>query len=268
MFVSNASYNVGSPGWDNPRWVITADVNGDSKPDIICANVGSYVYLTIWTNNGAGGFASAPVPYLSAGVSCVVAADVNGDGKPDLVLDNNSQVTVLTNNGSGGFAVSGNYPAGASAYAVVAADVNGDGWVDLISADQGNYTLIVLTNDGSGNFGSNTTLNVGGGPESLTAADVDGDGRVDLISGNWNDGTLTVLTNAATFLPRLTLKRSANNVIVSWPAIWANWTLQQRTNLTLGSWNSFSGTIGNDGTTKSATNSVPVTDRFFRLSNP
>jgi len=268
-FVSNVTFITGTPGMNVPTWVTTADVNGDGKPDIIGVCGTSGTYLFIWTNSGVGGFASAPAPYISSGISCVVAADVNNDGKPDLVLANSTGLTVLTNNGSGGFALSGTYPAGASAYATVAADVNGDGAVDLISVNQGNNTLVVLTNDSSGNFGSNTTLNVGSGPESLTAADVNGDGRVDLISGNWNSpGTLTVLTNAAAFLPRLTLKHSGNNFIVSWPAIWANWTLQQNTNLNPGSWTSFSGFIGNDGTTKSATNSSPAGNRFFRLSNP
>jgi hypothetical protein len=91
---------------------------------------------------------------------------------------------------------------------------------------------------------------------------------VDLISGNWNDGTLTVLTNAATFLPRLTLNLSGTNILVSWPAIWMNWTLQQNTSLATGGWTSFSGPIGNDGITQTATNSLPSASRFFRLSNP
>jgi hypothetical protein len=266
-FVSNATFTVGTPQQTVPQWVTTADVNGDGKPDIIGGSTGSGSYLNVWTNDGAGGFASAPVPFISSGISCIVAVDVNGDGKPDLVL-NTGQVTVLTNNGSGGFALSGTYPVGTTPYAVVAADVNGDGMTDLISCNQGNNTLTVLTNNSSGIFGFNATLNVGGGPESLTAADVNGDGRVDLISGNWNDGTLTVLTNAATFLPRLTLTRPGNSVIVSWPAIWANWTLQQNTNLQPDNWSSFTGTIGNDGTTKRATNSSPAGNRFFRLSNP
>lgn len=266
IFVSNTTYTVGTPGWDNPQWVTTADVNGDGKPDIICADTGSYVYLTVWTNNGVGGFASAPLPYISSGISCVVAADVNGDGKPDLILD--TGLTVLTNNGSGGFALSGTYPAAASAYAVVAADVNGDGWPDLISANQGNNTLVVLTNNGLGVFGSYATLSVGSGPESLTAADLNGDGRIDLISGNWNDGTLTVLTNAVTFLPRLTLKLSGNEVIVSWPTVWTNWTLMQNTSLATDGWTNFNGPIGNDGITQTATNFLPSPNRFFRLSNP
>ena len=266
-FVSNVTFTTGTPQLNVPQWVTTADVNGDGKPDIIGGCTGSGSFLNIWTNNGAGGFASAPVPFISSGISCIVAVDVNGDGKPDLVLDT-GQVTVLTNNGSGGFALSGTYPVGPTPYAVVAADVNGDERIDLITCNQDNNTLTVLTNSGSGVFGFNATVNVGSGPESLTAADVNGDGRVDLISGNWNAGTLTVMTNAATFPPRLTLTRPGNTVVVSWPAIWANWTLQQNTNLNPANWTSFSGTIGNDGTTKRATNSSPAGNRFFRLSNP
>jgi hypothetical protein len=76
------------------------------------------------------------------------------------------------------------------------------------------------------------------------------------------------MTNAATFLPRLTLTHPGNSVIVSWPAIWANWTLQQNTNLQPANWISFPGLIGNDGTTKRVTNSSPAGTRLFRLSNP
>lgn len=267
IFVSNASFSVGTAGLTTPQSATTADVNGDGKPDLIgvCNNSGTY--LCIWTNNGTGRFATAPVPHISSGLLCVTAADVNGDGKVDLILLG-SQVTVLTNNGSGGFVISGSYPAGTNPYAVVAADVNGDGWVDLITCNQGDNTLTVLTNNGSGVFGFNATLNVGSGPEALTAADVNGDGRMDLISGNWNDGALTVLTNAATFLPRLKLNQSGTNMLVSWPAIWVNWTLQQNASLATGGWTSFGGSIGNDGVTQTATNSLPSTSRFFRLANP
>jgi hypothetical protein len=265
-FVSNVTFTVGTPQMTVPQWVTTADVNGDGKPDIIGACNNSGTFLFIWTNNGTGGFVAAPAPFISSGITCVVAADVNGDGKPDLILD--SGLTVLTNNGSGGFASAGTYSAGISAYAVAAADVNGDGAVDLISVNQGNNTLVVLTNNGSGIFGSNTAVNVGSGPESLTVADVNSDGRVDLISGNWNSGTLTVLTNAAAFMPRLSLKRSGTNVVISWPAIWVNWTLKQSTNLAAGAWTTFNGAVGNDGITERATNSTLAGNRFFLLSNP
>jgi hypothetical protein len=278
-FVSNFSLSVGSPGYTVPQWVAVVDVNGDGKPDIIgaCNNSDTY-YLHIWTNNGAGGFAPAPVPYLSPylnGYDCVVPADVNGDGKPDLVLAtewllSNPRVTVLTNNGTGGFQLSGYYLLAATPGGIAVADVDGDGRLDIITANGSTATsLSVFTNSGAGIFGSNNTITISSGPDSVTAADVNGDGRVDLISGNYNSpGGMTVLTNASTFLPKLTINLSGNNVIVSWLAIWANWTLQQNASLDPGGWTSFSGPISNDGTTKSATNSPPVGDQFFRLSNP
>jgi hypothetical protein len=276
-FVSNFSLSTGDPGWSVPQWAAVADLNGDGKPDLIGACNNSDIYwLHLWTNNGAGGFAPAPVPYLSSahGFDCVVATDVNGDGRPDLILAmeqlSGGGVAVLTNNGSGGFAVSCFYSMPSSPIELTAADVDGDGQVDIVTANGVSLsTLYVLTNSGAGVFGSNATLNVSTGPYSLAAADVNGDGRVDVISGSWNSpGGMNVFTNAATFLPRLTLKRSGTNYIVSWPAIWANWTLKQRTNLVSGNWSNYSGVIGNDGITKRATNTPPAANRFFRLSNP
>ena len=267
-FASNTSFTIGTPQYNVPQWVTTADVNGDGKPDIIGAGNDDYPFLFVWTNNGAGGFASAPVPPVLSGITCVVAVDVNGDGKPDLVL-NTGQLTVLTNNGAGGFAVvPGGSSASSGAYALAAADVNGDGSVDIIACNS--TSLIVFTNNGSGVFGSNTLVSAGAGSllETVAVADVNGDGRMDLITGNWNSpGALTVFTNASSSLPYLTLGPAGNNVIVSWPAVWANWTLQQTTNLAA-NWTPFSGAIGNNGLVKRATNSSPVGSRFFRLSHP
>lgn len=275
IFVSNLSLSVGSAGFVVPQWVAIADVNGDGKADILCACDNSDIYyLHLWTNNGAGGFAPAPVPFPVSvlGYLCVVPADVNGDGKVDLLLvateTSSSGVMVMLNNGSGGFGISGYYPVGNTPYAVVAADVNGDGWVDAITPNHGDNSLTVLTNNGTGIYGSNTTVHVGSGPEAAAAADVNGDDRTDLICGNWNDSTLSVFTNAAAFLPRLTLKRSGTDVIVSWPAIWTSWSLQQNTGLDPGGWTGFGGPVGNDGTTKTVTNTAPAGNRFFRLSYP
>ena len=278
-FASNASYSVGS----NPVSVATADVNGDGKPDIICANNGNtFNPLTLLTNNGNGGFASAPVPNLGAvpGAAWVTAADVNGDGHVDLILiatlSSSSGIMVLTNNGSGGFALSGSYPTGPNPYAVTAADVNGDGWVDLITCNYGDNTLTVLTNNGAGVFGSDATLNVGSGPESLTAADVNGDGRMDLISGDWNDGTLTVLTNSITFpaptsTPSVAIKSSSHGLLVSCPRASAGWSVQQNPNLAAANWgpSGYSGySISNDGTNNNLFIPSQPGSLFFRLLHP
>lgn len=267
-FGSNAVANVGS----GVQCVIAADVNGDGKVDLVTANFYDST-LTILTNNGSGRFTLASSPGVGSNPLLVVAADVNGDGKLDLISANsgNDTLSILTNNGSGKFTLSSSPGVGFTPYAVTAADVNGDGWVDLISANKDGNSLTVLTNNGSGGFAIAISPTVGSKPYSVAVADLSGDGRLDLIVANTGTNILTVLTNALTFLPKLTLKKSSNGVIMSWPSQWTGWTgwaLQQNTNLNDTNWTSVSGTIGDDGTTKTITNSSPSGNLYFRLAHP
>ena len=103
VFGTNATLIVGN----EPENVISADVNGDGRPDLISANFGPGT-VTIYTNNGSGGFGSnatynVGAPGSGAGTPCAV--DVNGDGKVDLLVPLwfSNTVAVWTNNGSGGF---------------------------------------------------------------------------------------------------------------------------------------------------------------------
>jgi hypothetical protein len=98
VFGSNATYAVGYI----PYWVVSADVNGDGKPDLICAN--SDNTLSVLTNDGFGHFALACSPQVgSAEEPSLVAADVNDDGHVDLISVNNggsppgNTVSVLIN---------------------------------------------------------------------------------------------------------------------------------------------------------------------------
>jgi len=182
-----------------PSCVVAADINGDGKPDLICAHKTAPGTLSVLTNNGSGGFGFNATLNVGNGPSCVVAADVNGDGYVDLVSANhdNSTLTVLTNNGSGGFGFNATLNVVIAPSCVVAADVNGDGKLDLVSSANGSpsSTLTVLTNNGSGGFGSNATLHVDSYSYWVVAADVNGDGKLDLVSANHDNDTLTVLTN-------------------------------------------------------------------------
>jgi hypothetical protein len=68
--------------------------------------------------------------------------------------------------------------------------------------------------------------------------------------------------------PLLTITRSGANVIVSWPSPSTGFLLQQNTNLATTNWTSFPGPVGDDGTTKRATNSPATGNKFFRLISP
>jgi hypothetical protein len=183
-------------GFNGPNMIAAADVNGDGKVDLICANY-SGNSLSVLTNTGSGNFVLSGTYAVGNNPVPVVAADVNGDGKVDLICANLSDNTlsVLTNNGNGNFVLSGTYAVGSNPAWVAAADVNGDGKVDLISANYGSSSLSVLTNTGNGGFALSTTYVVGNNPSWIGAADVNGDGKVDLICGQNQPNAVSVLTN-------------------------------------------------------------------------
>lgn len=206
-FSLSSSPGVGS----NPRGVIAADVNGDGKMDLISANQNSISAntLSVLTNDGSGGFATAATLAAGSQPYSVAAADLTGDGNLDLVCANYgaNSVTVFANDGSGGFSPLITVPVGTRPKCVIAVDVNSDGRPDIITANSSSSTLTVLLNEGAGSYFTavDSSPVTGTGPACVTAADLNGDGQVDLISANVTDSTraFTILTNtgAGKFAP-------------------------------------------------------------------
>jgi hypothetical protein len=155
--------------------VAIADVNGDSKPDIVVANSSTSTTVGqgnvgVLLGNGDGTFQAA-VAYRSGGfgAASVAVADVNGDGKLDLVVVNCSRssgscapaggnVGVLLGNGDGTFRKAVTFgPGGNAPFAVAVGDVNGDSKSDIVAANcfsnncgAANGTLGVLINTSAG----------------------------------------------------------------------------------------------------------------------
>jgi hypothetical protein len=169
--------------------LITADVNGDGKKDIICSN--GLVLL----GNGSGAFnavSTVAFPYTIATNSNgpnIAAGDVNKDGKMDLVLNTGSRISVWLGNGDGTFTRGAAYSSIANTGFVTVTDLDGDGNLDIYSGlsnsgffsgdDSANAAAYVLMGKGDGTF-----VGAPAAPASYNGsnlADVNGDGYPDLI---------------------------------------------------------------------------------------
>jgi hypothetical protein len=189
---SPIAYSVGT----NPVAVVTTDVNGDGKLDLIVSNHDSNSVTTL-LGNGDGTFRNPTTTATAPSPVSIVLADLNGDGKLDLVTANASgSVSVSLGTGTGAFGTSTDYICGNGPSAVAIGDVNLDGVLDVVVTNHDDDQVAVLLGNGDGTFQPPTVFAAGAGPNGLALADVNQDGRVDVIVSDDRSNSLAVLINA------------------------------------------------------------------------
>ena len=171
--------------------VVTGDLNGDGKPDLVVTFSDSLDaggrQLLVLMGNGDGSFTTRSTLNLRQSILLLAAVDVDGDKKADLIITApfKGDSFVLPGNGDGTFQP----PRMIGSGVLRVADFNGDGKPDLLCAG-----LLVRLGNGDGTFTNPivtaaaqnfTALNFAG---SIVVGDFNGDGKLDVANTSaWHD---------------------------------------------------------------------------------
>jgi hypothetical protein len=204
--------------------LVTADANGDGKPDLLTSPSAGGAG-TQWLNNGNGTFVQGRGLFDWDTPTAMAVGDVNGDGKLDFVFANQpsnyptagpSYVTVTVGLGDGGGFTPAIAPFGLEAIlpgsvaSLTLADVYGNGKLDLVGVGM-DGRVYVAQNLGGGLFSTAKSYSTPGNLANrvavqVTVGDLNGDGKPDIIVTSPMVNSVSVLMNNGngTFAPAQT----------------------------------------------------------------
>jgi hypothetical protein len=200
-FSAKVDFTTGS----NPGSVAVGDFNGDGKPDLATANVGSSTVSVLLNTTSMGAttpsFASSADFATDADLQSVVTGDLNGDGKPDLATANHNSdtVSVLLNVTATGaatpsFAGKVDFATSSIPVSVAIGDFNGDGKPDVAAVNDSVSVLLNLTANGATtpSFAARVNFLT---PQSfgIAVGDINADGKPDIATASINPKLVSIL---------------------------------------------------------------------------
>ncbi len=166
--------------------------------------------VTLFLNDGAGGFGAAqqfPAGYGNQGMS---AGDFNNDGKLDVATTGQSNAIVLLGDGLGGLGSKLSTSTDANETGIETGTLDSDGNLDIVTTHASLGQVDVLLGLGDGTFATkatyatglhtcfNSTTTVATHPEGVVLADYDNDGCEDILT--YNSGACTPSEFSLSFL--------------------------------------------------------------------
>jgi hypothetical protein len=204
----------------NPFDVKIADIDGDTKPDVIVTSI-SHNNVSIFRNLSTTGnmsFAPRNSRATLGGPRCVAIFDIDGDGKLDLATTNSdsncvSGIRNLSASGSINIGSPKYFPAGHFPMNIDVGDLDGDGKPDFAAVNNEGNNVTVFKNistSGSVDLASKVDFSVGNNPFDAVFADINEDGRPDIIVSNYSDNSFSVLRGTKDTIPPIIIHTPAN----------------------------------------------------------
>lgn len=194
--------------------ISTGDLNNDSKPDLITANISSVNSISVFLNNSTTGVINSTLYSISFTLATIAAQpinvkpiDINGDNKLDLVVtyasSTNTYFSIFLNQFNGTTFNSSSFTrydflAGTNPQGAAFGDFDLDGKIDIAITNYGSSNIGIYKNNStvsSLSLSSPITYSSGTGPSSIVAGDIDNDGKFDLVSSNWSGHSISILRN-------------------------------------------------------------------------
>jgi Family of unknown function (DUF1028)/FG-GAP-like repeat len=153
----NGTFTAGTPVTTppSPSALGSGDFNGDGRPDLIVACGGTAPTVTVYLNNGAGGFTLNQTISLPAGLgpNDMAVCDLNGDGSLDAIVStSSSRFFWVTGSPTGTFNFGGVSGVPFPISHITGADMNGDGKADAAYALASQNEVGISNNRGDGTF--------------------------------------------------------------------------------------------------------------------
>lgn len=194
---------VGISGWQRLTHLMSGDVTGDGRGDLV--GVRSDGSLWLYPNNGTGLPFPSRVQIGASGwnsFSTLRLADLNGDGRADLLAirpDGTMAIYLNTGDASRPFGPSQQLAGlGVQTPQLALADIDGDGRPDIVATHvDGSLWLYRNTGDMTNPFASPVRIGASGwgSYDTLLLTDVNGDGLADIVARR-PDGSLWLYLNA------------------------------------------------------------------------